>query len=265
MIPSGNKPGRGRQRRAATGSRSAAQPVADPPSKEPYWRQIVVAVVITVISGFISALVSGAIMHISSLVLGLSATILAVALAGAVLMRYLSKNRKVLPSILLILPVIGAAAIGAWIGRMTANPATGSPPPHVTITSPASVIQCASSKPQCQFEVTGRITPEPPSDLKIVVLVYPENPSGGGWFVQWPDANLELSGDWHQTPAYIGSTGKPVRHGNTLEVEAVVVHANATYNGIRLKGLEESGKSIPNVRQIKGLVSHSNPVNITVT
>ena len=111
------------------------------------------------------------------------------------------------------------------------------------ITSPDSVIDCPESLPQCQFQVAGHAIP-PVSGNQIIVLVYPVNPSGGGWFVQWPPASIQTNGDWSQSPTYIGSTEAPTDTGDTLRIEAVLVHAGATYYGTSLERLEASGRSM---------------------
>jgi hypothetical protein len=149
----------------------------------------------------------------------------------------------------------------------TVSPSSSSTPPappSLDITSPTGVVHCPSAAPQCQFQVNGQITGGLAAGDEILVLVFPIHPSGGGWFIQWPPASPGNSGSWLQSPVYIGSSTAPSHNGDTLQIEAVLVHANATYNGTSLKDLSKSGASIPGVRQITGLVNESGPVQLTV-
>jgi hypothetical protein len=169
--------------------------------------------------------------------------------------------------------VIGIAAfvLGLFPGVYTASPtarqttsSTSTAAYHINIASPISVITCTTSAPQCQFELTGQVTADLPADLEVVVLVYPIHPGAGGWFIQWPPASIQATGSWSQSPAYIGAGVAPARDGDTLQVEAVLVNADATYNGTALSDLSKSGTSIPDVSQITGLVKRSDPVQLTV-
>jgi hypothetical protein len=161
---------------------------------------------------------------------------------------------------LVILLVIVAGVLGFLIGRRTASVPIGS----LRITSPASVIHCASSSPQCQFSVTGRVTPEPASDLELLVLVYPTSPSGPGWYIQGPPAAIQANGMWSQAPADIGSAAAPADNGDTLKIEVVLVRVGATYGGSTLSDMAKSETPIADVAQITGLVGQSQIVGLTV-
>lgn len=141
---------------------------------------------------------------------------------------------------------------------------TSPAPPSLDITSPTGVVHCPSTPQPCQFQVTGQTTGGLAAGDEIVVLIFPIHPSGGGWFIQWPPASLGNSGSWLQSPAYIGSSEYPAHNGDTLQIEAVLVHVNATYKGTSLGDLSKSGASIPDVRQITGLVNQSGSVQLAV-
>jgi hypothetical protein len=132
------------------------------------------------------------------------------------------------------------------------------------ITSPGSSISCRADNPQCRFQVSGLTAAGLPSGLQIIVLVDPVNPSGGGWFAQYPPASISPSGAWLQSPAYIGSEAGPAHAGDTLQVEAVLVHADATYRQTSLADLPRTGTPITDVGQITGLVKQSEPVQLTI-
>ena len=141
---------------------------------------------------------------------------------------------------------------------------SSSVPLSIAITSPSGVVHCPDPAPQCQFMVTGRTAGTLALSQEIVVLVFPVHPSGGGWFIQWPPASIEAGGSWLQSPADIGSSTAPAHDGDTLQAEAVVIHVGATYNGRSLEDTSKAGASIPDPRQITGLVYQSAPVQVTV-
>ena len=207
-----------------------------------------------VISAVIGVLLSTVIMHVSLLVLALCAVVV-MEVAGGI---YLAKKLGGLPRMPLILLVIGAV-LGAVIGLLIANPRT-----PLSITSPTSGIRCTSPTPQCRFQVTGHATPEPASDLEILVLVYPVSPGGQGWYIQWPPASIQAGGSWSQSPSLIGSSTAAAHNGDTLNIQAVLVHVGAIYNGSTLADMSKSGRPITDVRQITGLVAQSQVAQLTV-
>ncbi len=251
---------------------------AGPPGKKTNWLKVtgglistvILGVIVTSISSFLSAFVR----HVPVLVLLLSVFLVALVAGWIALMRYLFRNAQVeprVPRILLVMALVLAVAgvvIGAVIGLKLAkrNPPPPPPPPSLSIASPAGVIKCTSSAPQCQFQVSGHVTPEPASGVEIFVLVYPINPTGDGWYVQLPPANIQTGGNWSQAPSLIGSTsgGAPARNGDTFQVEAVEVSTGATYRGSTLPDISTSEKTIPDWHQITGLVAESPIVQLTV-
>jgi len=133
-------------------------------------------------------------------------------------------------------------------------------PPTLSITTPASTLDCPTKGPQCQFVVTGRSFGVA-TDLEIFVLVSPVHPAGSGWYVQSPPASIGGNGDWTQSPSYLGAPGYPVHAGDTLQIEAVLVPVGATYKGTALSSL---GSAISDPRQITGIITQSNIIFLKV-
>jgi hypothetical protein len=165
------------------------------------------------------------------------------------------------------------AAISTGVFQLIAHGESGAPVPvpaasagtaSVSITSPVSTISCPGPPGQCQFQVTGQATQGLASDLEIIVAVEPVKPGGGGWFIQWPPGGIGPGGGWSQSPADIGSGKYPAHGGDTLELEAVLVRAGATYRGTTLEALSGSETPIADVHQITGFVTESDPVPLTI-
>jgi hypothetical protein len=256
---------------SGNGSARTVPDQVDPQGKEINWRQQISEGIVAVIAAVVAGYLSASIRHVP-IVLALCAVVL---VSLALVLRYLGRNATVARWILLVIGatviVIGAAVIGAVIRPAGAKPHGASSSPGITpsslnIKSPTSVIDCTSSALQCQFPVSGHATPEPASDLEILVLVYPTSPSGQGWYIQLPPASIRIGGDWSQIPSLIGSSSStaPARNGDTLQIEAVLVRSGATYDGSTLADISKSGKAIADVRQITGLVAQSQIVQLTV-
>jgi hypothetical protein len=151
--------------------------------------------------------------------------------------------------------------------KPSASPSTAqgsSAPPSIDITSPTSAAHCFKPTPQCQFEVTGEATGAFPRGLEILVLVYPISPSGTGWYIQWPPVTPSSNGAWLQSPTDIGSDGAAAHNGDTLQIVAVLVGKDASYNRTSLQQLSQAGMPIPDCSLITGLVNQSAPVSLTV-
>jgi hypothetical protein len=162
-------------------------------------------------------------------------------------------------------PTAGQAAPGATSPAPTTSiTPSRSVPLSIAITSPSGVVDCKDPAPQCQFQATLQVTGTLARSQEIVVLVYPLNPPGGGWFIQSPSPVLEASGTWLQDSADIGSSTAPAHDGDTLLVEALVIRVGATYNGTSLEDISKAAASIQDPRQITGLVYQSTPVQMKV-
>jgi hypothetical protein len=262
--------------------------------KENDWRQPVVITVIGSAAGAaVSAFLSIIIMRVPILILTVIIVIV-VMIVGVVvaLIRLNGIKGKIRWAFMIPLAVVTAAVLGVVVGRVTAHSgpaatpakaaaahprtsrsatsvsraanAPNSRPSFVSIASPIATINCPAQSPQCQFQVRGKTAAGPSSDLEIIVLVFPDNPGGGGWYIQWPPASIEPDGNWLQSPADIGSGTAPAHDHNTLQVEAILVHADATYNGTSLEDVSKSGTPIADYRQVTGLVGQSEPASITV-
>ena len=256
------------------------------------WHQpVLITVVGSAIGAVVSGLLSIIIMRVPILILTVIIVTLAMVTGVVALVRHTGINGKIRWA-LIPLAVVTAAVLGVVVGRVTAHsgsaatpakaagahprtsrPATSvsraanapnSHPSFVRIASPITTINCPAQSPQCQFQVAGKTSAGLSSDLEIIVLVYPVNPGGGGWYIQWPPAGIEPDGNWLQSPADIGSGAAPAHDHDTLQVEAILVHADATYNGTSLADLSKSGTPIADYRQVTGLVGQSEPAPITV-
>jgi hypothetical protein len=226
------------------------------PSKERDWFWLIIASAVGAVVTYIIGSIYALIMHLPR---GISVPC-AIVVAGAIALGlYLRKHVGILPRTLAVLLVIGAFGLGVVVGRVTVRP-----PVSLALTAPRSAVDCTSSPPQCQFQVTGRVTPKPTSDLQIVILIYPTDPSGHGWYTQFPPANIEASGDWSQATSYIGASTAPARNGDSFNIEAILVHAGATYGSSTLEDISKSGMPITDVSQITGLVAESQIVPLTV-
>jgi len=226
------------------------------PAKERDWLWLVIASAVGAIIASVVGSVYALIMHLPW---GISVPCAIVAAGAIALGLYLRKHVGMLPRTLAVLLVIVAFVLGVVVGRWTVRPKVS-----LAITAPRSAVDCTSSAPQCQFQVTGRVTSNPASDLQILILVYPTNPSGHGWYAQFPPATIEASGDWSQAPSYIGGGTAPARNGDSFNIEAILVHAGATYGNSTLEDISKSGQSITDVSQIAGLVAESQVVPLTV-
>jgi hypothetical protein len=141
---------------------------------------------------------------------------------------------------------------------------TPAAPPSITVTSPSGEVHCPNPAPQCKFQVTGQVTGTIAAGLEILVLVFPVNPPGGGWYIQWPPAITGPGDAWLESPAYIGSPTAVAHDGDTLEIEAVLVRPDASFSGTSLHQLSKEGTAIPAVNVITGLVTQSAPAQLTV-
>lgn len=226
---------------------------------------MLVAVVGSGVGAVVSGLLSVFIMRLPILVLTVGFAVLVVVVGMVLLIRRPGIKLKTRWAFVIPL-VIVAAGLGVAIGRVTASRAASSPNGHPTflrIASPAATVSCPTQS-QCRFQVSGKTAAGLSSDLEIIVLVFPVTPSGGGWYIQWPPASIGPDGDWLQSPTDIGSAAAPAHGGDTLQIEAILVHADSTYKGTALADLSKSGTPIPDFRQITGLVIQSEPIPITI-
>lgn len=159
-----------------------------------------------------------------------------------------------------------ATSLAAPPSTTPAAPPSTSPltPPSITVTSPSGEVHCPNPAPQCKFQVTGQVTGTIAAGLEILVLVFPVNPPGGGWYIQWPPAITGPGDAWLESPAYIGSPTAVAHDGDTLEIEAVLVRPDASFSGTSLHQLSKEGTAIPAVNVITGLVTQSAPAQLTV-
>jgi hypothetical protein len=192
------------------------------------------------------------------------AATLVVALPGVTYYSFprIRKWKRLNLALIIITTLALLAADIAFFGRQSNRCCVPPPVPTVSITAPKSTVDCRASGPQCRFTVAGR-SAGAGSDLQIFVLVYPVNPPGGGWYVESPPASIGGNGAWDQAPSYVGSAATPARNGDKLQIEAVVVHTGATYNGTLLSDMA-SGATIKDPRQINGLASQSDIVFLRV-
>lgn len=136
--------------------------------------------------------------------------------------------------------------------------------PLISITEPKDILVCDVSLPQCVFTIRGTSTLEDYSDVRIYTLVYPLDPSGNGWYLQHPFAIIDSSnGTWIQSPAVLGSPEYPAKDGDMLLIVAIIVHKNATYNGIPLDMLPPESP-IPDIHDIQGIIAISPHGELTV-
>lgn len=159
----------------------------------------------------------------------------------------------------------GAAALAIVLAAVGIVLWGGSTPPatKVSITSPASTLHCRPSTPQCPFTVAGHST-HVASGAHILVLVFPLQPAGAGWYVQSQSATIQANGGWSQSPSYIGAGKYPVHNGDTLQIEAIVVRAGASYQGRDLAVLAATASPISDPGQIRGVLGRSGIVMVSV-
>ena len=104
-------------------------------------------------------------------------------------------------------------------------------------------------------------------DLRMYIFVFPVNPPGAGWYLQNSPAAIETSGDWAQSPSYLGSGGAPAETGQTLKIRAALVTKDATFNDKKLEDLAKSGgvTVLSAVEDIEGIVAISDSIDVTIT
>lgn len=240
------------------GNATEQKPKSPAPGGHPDLRQQVVAPVIIALLGALGSLLPPLIVH-APLITGWITVVVLCAVAGVVIVDALREGRVRLGrrGLAILIGFCGAAFAAAIVTALLYSPP---PPPRVSITSPQSVIHCPPhGAPYCKFVTSGTMAGQL-GPYKILVLLYPVNPNGGGWIVQWPPASTGAGEAWYQSPDYIGSSGTPASNGDTFWLEAVVVSADASYGGSPL----QPAMRIVDLRQISGLASQSRIVSITV-
>lgn len=138
------------------------------------------------------------------------------------------------------------------------------PTPTIAITYPKKKAICSNppADPFCRFEIRGSSGLNPLGKLRVYAFIYPLEPAGGGWYIQFPRAEIEANGDWLQAPAYLGNDGNPAETGDRVRIRAAVVTEDATYHGIPLDDLPPGTFMV--ITDIKRLVAISNTTEPTV-
>ncbi len=112
-------------------------------------------------------------------------------------------------------------------------------PAEVKIVSPDQTLSC--SRPEdnqdiCQFRVEGTtdsvVSHSQYGNLRLYVLVFPEEPPGTGFYIQVQPGSIQSDGTWSQSPAWLGSRGEPAQPGHMLKMVAIVVSQDAIIHGI---------------------------------
>lgn len=148
----------------------------------------------------------------------------------------------------------------------TLTPTPTSSVPFIAIVAPLETVTCSNPAEDgfCIFEISGQAGGvESFSDVRIYTFVFPLNPSAEGWYLQRPPAGIDLSGDWFQSPAYLGAKSSPAETGHTLRVRAALVQADATYMGTRLDSLPDVTILLA-VENIDGIIALSDQVTLTL-
>lgn len=112
-------------------------------------------------------------------------------------------------------------------------------PAEVSIVSPVQTLSCSRSEDTpsvCQFSVEGTtesvVSHSQYDNLRLYVLVFPEDPPGAGWYIQVQPGAIQSDGTWSQSPAYVGNAGAPAQPGDTIKIISVVVSQDAIVHGI---------------------------------
>lgn len=133
------------------------------------------------------------------------------------------------------------------------------PPPPIAITAPIGMVACLNPPTEaiCRFEVKGTsqgITIA--NGDRIYVFIYPVNPNGQGWYMQFPRANVTYTnGVWVQSPSVLGDGIRYVNTGETFRLRAAIVRADATYLGVPLDQVPPGQPFV--IEDIVGLVAIS--------
>lgn len=147
------------------------------------------------------------------------------------------------------------------------GPVTPTTPPAQSLTMSWSrnEVQCnnSSAEPACRFDVEGSLMGVPAGSAHVVVFIFPTNPPGQGWYVQWPPASVGANGDWMQVPSWVGNNDFPAETGHKLRVRAAAVRPTATYRGAALDQLPEP-RVVSSLEEIQGVVVMSDPTELSV-
>jgi hypothetical protein len=154
--------------------------------------------------------------------------------------------------------------VTVFAGRTTRHTATVMFP-SITISSPSYNMPCVNPAEEgyCMFEIAGTVHNLQTFDnVRVYAFVFPLEPAGAGWYLQKPPAEFGPDGSWRHFPAYLGSVDYPARSGDTVDVQAALVQADATYQGVPLDLLPPV--SVFEAKDIEGLIAVSDVVTATV-
>ena len=111
--------------------------------------------------------------------------------------------------------------------RHLSEPISPEPDPKIElkITKPKGEVLSHGQTEWVSFSVKGTLGGNQSyKNVGIYVLVYPEIPFGGGWYIQAPKATIDRrAGTWFAN-AQLGSEGSPVSDGDTFRIVSVATN-----------------------------------------